>query len=127
MPTWRNFRKNAYRCGLYEAQDVVAEIDDVDLIPLEMTWGSQLNDYWLRTPLYHDPFSKLIFANPGLQRVRLGKDYDLFIAVCATFWDLPYINAIERRRDHCKIGVCWIDEVWVSDIPSYKYWLPALQ
>jgi len=127
MPTWRNFRKNAYRCGLYEAQDVLVEIDDVDLIPLEMTWGSRLNEYWLRTPLYHDPFSKLIFANPGLRRVRLGKDYDLFIAVCATFWDLPYINAIERWRDHCKTGVCWIDEVWLSDIPSYRYWLPALK
>jgi hypothetical protein len=127
MPTWRNFRRNAYRCGLYEAQDVLVEIDDVDLIPLEVTWGAWFDEYWLRTPLYHDPFGKLIFANPGLMKVRLDKDYDLFIAACASFLDLPYINAIERWRDHCKIGVCWIDEVWVADIPSYKNWLPALK
>ena len=127
MPTWRNFRKNAYRCGLYEAQDVLAETDDVELIPIERTWGAWLDEYWLRTPLYHDVFGKLIFANPGLKKVRLSKDYELFIAVCATFWDLPYINAIEHWRDHCKISVCWLDELWVSDISDYKYWLPALR
>jgi hypothetical protein len=127
MPTWRNFKKNAYRCGLYEAQDVLVEIDDVDLIRLDMSWGAWLNEHWLRTPLYHDRFSKLIFANPGLRKVRLRKDYDVFIAVCASFLDLPYINAIERWKDHCKIGVCWLDEVWVSGIPNYKYWLPALK
>jgi hypothetical protein len=126
MPTWRNFKKNAYRCGLYEAQDVLVEIDDVDLIHLDLGWGAWLDEYWLRTPLYHDVFSKLIFVNPGLRKVRLSKDYDVFIAVCATFLDLPYINAIERWRDHCKIGVCWLDELWVSDIPNYRYWLPAL-
>jgi spore maturation protein CgeB len=127
MPTWRNFRKNAYRCGLYEAQDVLVEIDDVDLIHLDMTWGARLDEYWLRMPLYHDRFSKLIFANLGLRRVRLSKNYDVFIAVCASLLDLPYINAVERWRDHCEIGVCWIDELWVSHIPDFKYWLPALK
>jgi spore maturation protein CgeB len=127
MPTWRNFAKDAYRCGLYEAQDVLSDIDDVHLINLDMTWAAWLDEYWLRTPLYHDPFSKLIFKNPGLRKIRLTKEYDVFIAVCATFWDLPYINAIEQWRDHCKIGVCWLDELWMSDIPNYKYWLPALK
>jgi hypothetical protein len=127
MPTWRSFRKNAYRCGLYEAQDVLAEIDDVDLIPIEQSWAGRVDEYWLRAPLYHDVSSKLIRANPGLRRVQLTKDYDLFIAVCATFWDLPYINAIERWKDHCKVSVCWLDELWVSDIAEYKNWLPALR
>lgn len=127
MPTWRNFSKTAYRCGLYEAQDVLGEIDDVDLIDLDMTWGAWLGEYWLRRPLYHDVFSKLIFKNPGMRKVRLNKYYELFIAVCATILDLPYINAIERWRDHCKLSVCWLDELWVSDLPNYRYWLPALR
>ena len=69
----------------------------------------------------------MMLVNPGLRKVRLSKDYDLFIAVCATVLDLPYINAVERWRDHCKIGVCWIDEWWASDIANDKYWLPALR
>jgi len=126
MPTWRNFTTRAFRCGLYEAQDVLVDIDDVDLISLDMTWGKWFTETWLRRPLFHDVSRKLIFANPGLKKVRLSRDYDVFIVVCNTYWDLPYINAIEGWRDHCKISVCWIDEMWAADIPGYKYWLHAL-
>ena len=106
---------------------MLVEIDEVDLIPIDRAWGAWLDEYWLRTPLYHDVFSKLIFANPGMRKIRLNKSYDLFIAVCATLWDLPYINAIERWKDHCKVSVCWLDELWLSEIQDYKYWLPALR
>jgi Glycosyl transferases group 1 len=126
MPTWRNLTTRTFQCGLYEAQDVLVDIDDVDLISLDISWGKWLSETWLRRPLYHDVSRKLIFANPGLKKVQLSRNYDIFIAVCTTFWDIPYINAIERWRDHCKISVCWIDEIWASQIPNYKYWLPAL-
>jgi hypothetical protein len=126
MPTWRNFTRRAFRCGLYEAQDVLVEIDNVDLICLDMTWAAWFKERWLRIPLYHDVSKKLIFANLGLKKIKLGKDYDVFITVCNTYWDLPYINAIERWRDHCKVSVCWIDEMWAAKIPGYKYWLHAL-
>jgi len=126
MPTWRNFTRRAFQCNLYEAEDVLVENDDVDLICLNMTWGAWFKESWLRIPLYHDVSRKLIFANLGLKKVQLSRDYDVFIAVCNGYWDLPYINAIERWRDHCKISVCWIDEMWAAQIPDYKYWLPAL-
>jgi hypothetical protein len=126
MPTWRNITRGVFRCGLYESQDVLVANDDVDLICLDMSWGAWFKETWLRTPLYHDVSRKLIFANPGLKKVKLTRDYDLFIAVCGTYWDLPYVNAIERWRDHCKISVCWIDEMWAAEIPGYKYWLHAL-
>ena len=74
MPTWRNFTRKAYRCALYEAQDVLAESEDVDLIRLDMAWGAWFDEYWLRTPLYHDVSRKLIYANPGLKKVKLNKD-----------------------------------------------------
>jgi hypothetical protein len=128
MPTWRNFAREAFRCSRYEAQDVLVEIDDVDLICLDMNLAAWFKESWLRFPLYHNVSSKKIFANLGLKRVKkiqLNRDYDVFVAVCTTFWDLFYINAIERWRDHCKISVCWIDEMWAASIPS-KYWLHAL-
>ena len=126
MPTWRNFTRRAFRCGLYEAQDVLAECDDIDLIRLDMAWGAWFDEYWLRTPLYYDVSRKLISRNLGLKKVQLTKDYDMFIAVCNTLWDLPYVNAIERWRDHCRVSVCWIDELWAAQVSDYKYWLHAL-
>jgi hypothetical protein len=81
MPTWRNFTRSAFRCGLYEAQDVLVQNDDVDLISLDMSWGAWFKESWLRIPLYHDVSRKLIFTNPGLKKVQLSRDYDAFIAV----------------------------------------------
>src|SRR5271170_2342892 len=91
MPTWRNFTRRPYRCGSYEAQDVLVEIDDVDLVHLDITWAAMFDERWLRVPLYHDVSRKLSFVNPGLKKVRLRQDYDVFIAHCSHFWDLPYI------------------------------------
>lgn len=108
MPTWRNFTKRAYQCGLYEAQDVLVENDDVDLLHLDMSWGAWFKENTLRRPIYHDVSKKLIYANPGLKKVRLNADYDAFVVVCDLWTDIPYINAIERWRDHCKISICWI-------------------
>lgn len=126
MPTCRNFTRRAFRCGLYEAQDVLVDIDNVDLICLEQGWGGRVDQSWLRLPLYHDISRKLMFVNPGLQRVRLTREYDLFVAVCQDYTDLPYINAIDGWRKHCKSSVCLIDEMWAAMIPGYKYWLHAL-
>jgi hypothetical protein len=127
MPTWRNFTRKVFQCSLYEAQDVLVEIDDVDLISLDMNLAAWCKESWLRFSRHHVS-SKLIFANMGLKQVKkvqLTKDYDVFIVVCSTFWDLLYINAIERWKDHCKISVCWIDEMWVASMPS-RHWLHAL-
>jgi len=126
MPTCRNFTRRAFRCGLYEAQDVLVDIDNVDLICLEQGWGARVNQSWLRLPLYHDISRKLMFVNPGLQRVRLTREYDLFVAIFQDYRELPYINAIDGWRNHCKTSVCWIDEIWAAEIPGYKYWLHAL-
>jgi hypothetical protein len=116
----------AFRCGLYEAQDILVENDDVDLVQLDMTWGAWFKETSLRRPLYHDVSRKLVYANPGLRKVRLATNYDLFIVVCDVWTDIPCINAIERWRDQCKISICWIDEMWAAAIPRYKYWLHAL-
>ena len=127
MPTARQFTKRAYQCSLYEAQDVLHEIDDVDLICLEPTWGFQLKARWQRRLIYRDVSRRLIFLNPGLKRVRLRHEYDVFVAVCQNHWDLFYINAIEGWKDRCKTSVCWLDELWAADIPFCRYWLHALR
>jgi Glycosyl transferases group 1 len=126
MPSLRGFANNAFRCGLYEAQDVLSEIDDVDLICLAPDRGLQLKAKWQRRLLYHDVSRRLVFANPGLQRVRLTQEYDLFVAICQDCWDLPYINAIEGWKEQCKTSVCWLDEIWATSIPDCKYLLHAL-
>jgi len=128
MPTFRNFMGDVFRCGLYEAQDVLAEIDDVDLIRLDgdLSWGAWLRERRfrekrLRVPLVYGTLRKFMSSNPGLKKVELKRDYDVFIAVCNFYWELSYISAIERWKDHCKVSVCWIEELWAAEMPEYKY------
>lgn len=127
IPTARNFTKRFFQCGFYEAQDVLAEVDDVDLISLEPGPGFRFKENLQRRLLFRDISRKLIFANPGLRPIRLTGEYDLFVAHCQTWWDLLYVNAIEGWKDRCKTTVCWLDELWASGIPKYKYWLHALR
>ncbi len=127
MPSSRNFKKKTFLCGHYEAQDVLREVDDVDLVCLDTRRGYQFKESWQRRLLYRDVSRRLIFQNPGLQNVRLTQEYDLFIALCQTHHDFLNINAIEGWQDHCKTSVCWVDEMWAAEIPRYKYWIHALK
>lgn len=127
MPTGRNFKKEAFHCGHYEAQDVLAEADNVELICLEPGPGYEVKELWQRRLMYRDITRRVVFANPGLKKVKLEQEYELFVAVCETYKDLLNINAIQGWKDHCKASVCWIDEMWAAHIPEHKYWLHALR
>ena len=126
MPSGRNFKKETFLCGHYEAQDVLAEIDDVDLICLEPGRGYKFKDRWQRRLIFRDVTRRLVFANPGLQKVKLSREYDLFLVRCQTEKDLPDVNAIEGWKDRCKTSVCWIDEIWAAALPADRYWLHVL-
>lgn len=127
MPSGRLFKKKAFLSGHYEGQDVLQEVDDVDLICLEPGPGYEFKERWQRRLLFHDFSRKLIFQNPGLRKVRLTREYDLFLAVCLYTHDFLHINAIEGWEDQCKISVCWIDELLAAEIPQSDYWIHALR
>jgi len=127
MPTARGFKKKAFYCAQYEAQDVLLDVDDVDLIHLEPGRGYQFKEAWLRRLLFRDVTRKLIFANPGLHKVRLTQEYDLFLVMCQMEHDFLNISAIEGWQDHCKTSICWIQEMWAARIPLCKYWIHCLR
>ena len=127
MPTARGFKKKAFYCGQYEAQDVLLDLDDVDLIHLEPGRGYKFKEAWQRRLLFRDVTRKLIFANPGLHKVRLTQEYDLFMVMCQMDHDFLNISAIDGWQDHCRTSVCWIQEMWAARIPLYKYWIHFLR
>jgi hypothetical protein len=127
MPTARGFKKKAFYCGQYEAQDVLLDVDDVDLIHLEPGRGYKFKEAWQRRLLFRDVTRKLIFVNPGLHKVRLTQQYDLFLVMCQMDHDFLNISAIDGWQDHCRTSVCWIQEMWAARIPLYKYWIHSLR
>jgi hypothetical protein len=127
MPTARGFKKKAFYCVQYEAQDILLDVADVDLIHLEPGRGYKFKEAWQRRLLFRDVTRELIFANPGLHKVRLTQEYDLFLVMCQMDHDFLDISAIEGWQDHCRTSVCWISEMWAARIPLYKYWIHSLR
>jgi hypothetical protein len=127
MPTARGFKKKAFYCAQYEAQDLLSDVADVDLIHLEPGRGYKFKEAWQRRLLFRDVTRQLIFANPGLHKVRLTQQYDLFLVMCQMDHDFLNISAIEGWQDHCRTSVCWIQEMWAAHIPLYKYWIHSLR
>ena len=60
MPTWRRIVPTASRCTLYEAQDVFASVDDVDVVSPEATGTWKWKQHVLRRLLPRDFTNKLI-------------------------------------------------------------------
>ena len=127
LPSARLFSRMAFQCGFLEAQDVLTECDDVDLLCLEAGPGYPRKQEWLRRLMYRDVSRRLAFVNPGLKPVRLTNQYDLLVVMCPTYWDFLHVNAIEGWKEHCKTSICWIDELWAASLPHYKYWLQSLR
>lgn len=126
MPSMRNFRKVAYQGSLYEAQDVLAETCDVDMICLEPGRGFFIKEKWQRRMIWRDRTRKVAGLNPGLKPVHLDRRYDLFIAVCQSYWDLLSLNAIKGWKEKCQTSICWMDELWAASVPEFKNWLHLL-
>jgi hypothetical protein len=122
MNTSRAFSRAAFRGSLSEFQDVVAEVDDVDVIELEARPGFSAREAWLRRFISKDVSNRLAYLNPGLREVRVEKDYDLFFVVCHLWWDLLHVNAIKGWKEHCKTSVCLLNEHWAASIPDGKHW-----
>ncbi|HXF52623.1 MAG TPA: glycosyltransferase [Hyphomicrobiaceae bacterium] len=127
MPTMRAISREAFQAGFYEAQDVLAEVDRVDLLELQAGRAFPVRDRWQRRLLHRHMAPGLAYANPGLKKVRLSHDYDLFIATCNNAWDLMYVNAIEGWQERCRVSVCWLDELWITDIPQRRDLLRTLR
>jgi spore maturation protein CgeB len=103
------------------------DVADVDLVHLEPGRGYKFKEAWQRRLLFRDVTRKLIFANPGLHKVRLTQQYDLFLVMCQMEHDFLNISAIEGWQDHCRTSVCWIQEMWAARIPLCKYWIHSLR
>ena len=126
MPTNAAFARRAFHAGGREAEDILLSTNDVDKVRLEPTRGFKLREHIQRQLLYHDVTRTVAFINPGLRPVKLTKTYDVLVFACPMWWDVLAINAVKEWKRQCGVSVCWINELWAGDVPTYKYWLPLL-
>lgn len=126
MLTARGVARHAFRCGLYDAEDVFAAVDDVDLIQLRPRRGSELTSGMQRRAIWHDVTGRLVRVNVAFEAVKLVEDYDLFIVYLPFVPEVTHVSAIREWTTRCRTSICWIDELWAANIQKLKPFLSAL-
>ena len=119
----RNLGKIVSRFGHFEFEDVIREVDDVDLIaptPNKM--------FALRRKISNQLTQRasITFLNPGVQKVQLTKDYDVFFAIFEFVRDLLSLSSIKGWKERCKTSICWVDDIWLAEMNIVKGHLKIL-
>lgn len=111
-----------FRCAHFEFEDVIASIDQVEMLAPRIDSSNQ--KYLLAKRLaYHTPLK----LHPGIEQITLESDYDLFFAILGDPTDMLRVNAIQNWRSRCKKAICLIDEMWVREIPHYRRFVNMLR
>ena len=119
----RNIFSNAlFRGPLYEFENVISQIDSVEILAPQAD-PFNLHHRIAKRIAYHAP----IALNPGIPRIKPKAHYDLFLAICGAPGDLLMVNAVSNWKDVCKTSVCLMDELWVTQMFNYRYFLRILE
>ena len=118
----RNIYRAHYRCSIYEFEDIIRSIDSVHLVAPQPSGWFQYGTRLAQILAPHFAFE----LNPGLP-ITKADEYDLFFVICQFPKDLCNIRALHGWRDHCKTSICWLNEIWVADLPESKSWIDSLK
>jgi len=111
-----------YRCALREFEDLVCQIDDVELLAPR---PKRIYKHSSRVALKLAAKYSASF-NPGIPCTKLNKEYDMFFAFCMFPKELLHVESVKGWDKCSKMSVCWIDEIWLSDLYWCRYYLDIL-
>ena len=128
----RRLARPVWRAWQFEFEDVVAAIEDADLLApagrsrhLAVHWTHRAVNQARRAA--GRPRRGQVFAEPMLPRQTLDRDYDLFFCVIDFPWQLAYLEALPDWRARCRTAVCYLAEVWTPWLEMQAQYLSILQ
>lgn len=120
----RELEAHVSRANGYNFEDVIlADLDDAQLLllgPGGSNFSLRLSN-WLQR-------NHLRIPVPGLRSMstELEADVDLFFFNPAIIGDLRYLAAVRYWRERSRVAVCWLQEVWLQQIPTLTGFLDLL-
>jgi hypothetical protein len=107
-------------CAPYEFEDVITEVAGADRVEAGDMRAFELSRraYKLaRVATGSRRFAQAMTPPPS--RVRLERDYDLFLAVFNNVYELFALATIPDWRDRCRVAACFVIEVFAQFLPGY--------
>jgi len=126
MPTLRRVNSHVAWCSLYEFEDVIRAVDDVQMLELERGPWFPARHRVARSVAWHGRHEAFATLNPGLQPIKVSGEYDLFVFVCMNVWDLLYLNCIRGWQSQCRVKVCYMAEFYAGQVSRYEHLLRML-
>jgi Glycosyl transferases group 1 len=115
MVSQRAHSKAMFRCVGYEFEDVICAVDDVDMILSQVE--RPISERVLSRAMH--TFRMSIRPNEPTMKLNgsISSDYDMAFVGCATLGEFRNIQQLfDYIRDSCRIAVCYVDEVWRTDL-----------
>ena len=123
----RGAQRQAAWCSNYEFEDVIAGVEEADVLNL-MPGSSFGVRQWLARKLIWRPGAQRLVRhfNPGVEGVELTRDYELFVFVCMNPADLIFLSAVRDWRKRCRTAVCIMVEFYAAWADRYAFHLSLL-
>src|SRR5262249_38842871 len=118
----RHIHSALFRCPMYEFEDIVSEIDSVEVLAPRPDKRFSLKYKIAKRVAWHSP----ITLNTDIREIEIKEDYELFLAICGSAVDLLFVDAIKDWPKLSRTSVCVLDDLWVKEMPTYKYLLRIL-
>jgi len=124
----REVNRQAAWCSNYEFEDVICDIEDADLVSLMPGAAHDARQWLARRLIWRRGLRQLTpLLNPGLQRVALGRDYDLLVFICMNPADLIYLSALQGWKARCRRSVCVMVEFYSGWRNEYAHHMSLLR
>ena|SRR5437773_4656708 len=116
------YEQMVWRASFLEFEQILQQIDSVDVVaPHRQPWYRNGKRLALRLG---EKFKTPI--NPGVEPVKLDKDYDIFFTVCEKASELLHVGAVKGWKERCKTSFCLLTEFWVKDMAIHRSCLEVL-
>lgn len=102
---------------------MICEVDETELLAPEPYFSFVVGKKVANQIARHISVASL---NPGIRRIRLNRNYDLFFTWCQFPNDLLTLNAVKGWRQRCRTTVCLLSEVWACELHKWKGHLKIL-
>ncbi len=114
--SWRLVAPRVSRCGIFQFEDVLAQIDAVDIVAPQASladprWALKLTTAARRARL---PTKWLA----GRRIPPLRKEYDLLFVVCESAADLKHMGPLEPWLERSRKSICYLGEMWRNQTPK---------
>jgi hypothetical protein len=128
----KNITKKTFQCLIYECEDVLSQFQPTEILAPEKINESDAVQN-LRTSVNRLAFKlakvnhfadRVNLINTNIDKTVLEQEYNLLFTFILNTEEIVALNSVKNWRDKCRQAVCYIAEIWPTNLDTmhrYRY------